>query len=86
VIAINFQKYEEFFSDDFVNDHYFTEWIQQPDNLTLTYFWENFLKQYPEKEFEMSMARHKILNSDNQLTLSEQKDLWHQINLTISNI
>jgi hypothetical protein len=85
VIAINFQKYEEFFSDDFVNDHYFTEWIQQPDNSNLSYFWETFIRHYPEKEFEMSIARHQILNSKNQLSYTEQNELWHQINLTISN-
>jgi hypothetical protein len=85
VIAINFQKYEEFYSDDFVNDHYFTEWIQQPDNSNLSYFWETFIKQYPEKEFEMSIARHQIINSHNLLSHLEQNELWHQINLTISN-
>jgi hypothetical protein len=85
VLAINFQKYEEFYSDDFVNDHYFTEWIQQPDNSNLSYFWETFIKHYPEKEFEMSIARHQIINSQNLLSYSEQNELWHQINLTISN-
>jgi hypothetical protein len=84
VIAINFQKYEEFYSDDFVNDHYFTEWIQQPDNSNVSFFWETFIQQYPQKEFEISIARHKILNAQNQLSQLEMNELWHQINLTIS--
>ncbi len=85
MIAIDFQKYEEFYSDDFVNDYYFTEWIKQPDNLNLSNFWETFVEHYPEKEFEVSMARHQLLNVENQLSHSEQNELWHQINLTISN-
>jgi hypothetical protein len=85
VIATYFQKYEEFYSEDFVNDQYFTEWIQKPDNSNLSYFWETFIKHYPEKEFEIQIARHRLLNSENQLSHSEQNDLWHQINLTISN-
>jgi hypothetical protein len=47
-------------------------------------FWETFILQYPEKEFEISIARHKILNSQNQLSQVEMNKLWHQINLTIS--
>ncbi len=85
MVAINFQKYEEYCSDDFMNDHYFTEWIQKPYNSNLSHFWETFIEHYPEKEFEITIARQQLLNSQNQLSQSEQNDLWHQINLTISN-
>jgi hypothetical protein len=84
VIATYFQKYEEFYSEDFVNDQYFTEWIQKPDNSNLSYFWETFIKHYPEKEFEIQIARHQLLNSQDQLSQTEKNNIWHQINLTIS--
>ena len=84
---LNFQKYEDYHSEEFATDIYFSQWVQTPDNLTVSYFWESFLKKYPEKEYEIDMARHKISNPIYQFEHFSQCDidsLWNQINTTIT--
>ncbi len=89
MVAMNFQKYEEYCSDDFATDFYFSQWIYAPDNLTVSFFWENFLIKYPDKIHEIELARHKILKPTiitNQLSQQDIESLWHQINVTITTI
>jgi hypothetical protein len=89
VVATNFQKYEKYFSDDFASDFYFSQWILAPDNLTISFYWENFLKNYPDKIHEIELARHKILKPTiilNQLSQQDIESIWHQINVTISTV
>jgi len=86
VIALHFQKYEDYNSEEFATDIYFYQWIQTPENLTVSFFWKSFLKKYPEKKHEIEMARHKILNPIYQFEHLSQHDidlLWQQINKTI---
>ena len=86
-MSLNFQKYEAYYSDDFAMDFYFSQWIHAPENLTVSYFWESFLKKYPEKEFEIEIARYKISNPIHHFDCFSQYEidsLWHQINVTIT--
>lgn len=86
---MNFQKYEEYFSDDFATDFYFSQWIHVPDNVIVSFFWENFLEKYPDKIHEIELARHKILKPTiiaHQLSQKDIESLWHQINVTIITI
>lgn len=88
-MSLNFQKYEEYRSEDFVTDLYFSQWIHAPENLTVSYFWENFLKKYPDKIHEIELARYKMLKPNgfsNNFSLKEIESLWHQINASISII
>jgi transmembrane sensor len=89
VVSLNFQKYEEYCSEDFATDLYFSQWIQAPENLTVSYFWENFLKKYPNKIHEIELARHKLLKPNtfsNHFSQQDIESLWHQINVTITTI
>ena len=86
--ALNFQKYESYYSEDFVADEYFSNWVKSPCDSTTTCFWLSFLKKYPEKSDEIMLARREILKlntAKSQLSESEITNLWHRINLTISN-
>ena len=88
-MSLNFQKYEGYCSEDFVTDFYFSQWIHAPENLTISYFWENFLKKYPDKIYEIELARHKLLRPNTFLSHFSEQDiesLWHQINVTITTI
>jgi hypothetical protein len=70
-------------------DFYFSQWIHAPENLTISFFWENFLKKYPEKIHEIELARHKLLKPNIFLSHFSQQDiesLWHQINITITTV
>jgi hypothetical protein len=86
VVAWNFQKYEDYCSEDFATDNYFSQWILSPNNLIISFFWESFLKKHPEKEHEIEMARNQILNpqtNQNQLSQQDIESLWQRINETI---
>ena len=88
-MSLNFQKYEEYCSEDFATDFYFSQWIHAPDNLTVSYFWENFLQKYPDKVYEIELARHKVMQPQillNNISQTEIERLWHQINVTITTI
>jgi transmembrane sensor len=88
VVSLNFQKYEEYCSDDFAMDFYFSQWIHAPENLTVSYFWENFLKKYPEKIYDVELARHKLLKPNlfsSHFSEQDIESLWHQINVSITN-
>ena len=89
MVPLKFQKYEEYRSDDFEIDFYFLQWIQSPENLIIGYFWENFLKKYPNKRYEIELARYRILKTNYFLNPFSQQDietLWYQINATITTI
>lgn len=89
MVSLNFQKYEEYCSEDFVTDFYFSQWIHTPENLTISYFWEDFLKKYPDKIHDIELARHKLLKPSEFISHFSQQDiesLWHQINVTITTI
>ena len=86
--ALNFQKYESYNSEDFVADEYFSNWVQSPSDSTITCFWLSFLKKHPEKSNVIMSARKQILKLNSikyQLSESEITNLWHRINLTISD-
>ena len=86
--ALNFQKYESYYWEDFVADEYFSNWVQSPSDSNTTCFWLSFLKKYPEKSNEIKLARKQILKLNKpkpQLSESETANLWHRINLTITN-
>ena len=86
--ALNFQKYESYYSEDFVADEYFSNWVKSPSDSSITCFWLSFLKKHPEKSDEIMLARREILKlstAKSQLSESEITNLWHRINLTISN-
>jgi hypothetical protein len=89
VVSLNFQKYEEYCSEDFVTDFYFSQWIHSPENLTICYFWEHFLKKYPNKIHEIELARYKLLKPfvlSSHFSMQDIENLWHQINLSITTI
>ncbi len=85
--ALNFQKYESYYSEDFVADEYFSNWVKTPSDSSITCFWLSFLKKHPEKSDEIILARRQILklnSTKTQLSESEISNLWHRINLTIT--
>lgn len=87
VSALNFQKYESYYSEDFVADEYFSNWVKSPSDSTITCFWLSFLKKHPEKSDEIMLARRQILKlnvAKSPLSDSEILNLWHRINLTIN--
>ena len=52
---MNFEKYIEYSTDDFVLDSDFMRWVQHPD-IKSDLFWNEFLNRYPEKRQSIEEA------------------------------
>ena len=55
------KKYQNFSDKDFAGDASFIKWVKNPDTET-AFFWETFIKTYPEKRGEIRNARQMILS------------------------
>jgi transmembrane sensor len=53
-------EYSNYSINGFVEDQYFRKWVRHPDEASNA-FWGNFLRQYPGKAQEVSMARDLVL-------------------------
>lgn len=50
-------EYRHYTTEDFVADDYFRQWVQHPDKES-NQFWEDWIKQYPEKCETLSEAKY----------------------------
>ena len=57
------EKYKKFSVSDFLYDEYFQDWVMRPDPET-DRFWEQWLKQNPEKEAIVAVARNMLSSLD----------------------
>ena len=55
------KKYQNFSDKDFAADASFIKWVKNPDTET-AFFWETFIKTYPEKRGEIRNAKQMILS------------------------
>lgn len=58
-------KYQDYNLEDFLNDNYFVEWINNPSP-ECNYFWKNWLSKHPEKSEVIGLAKEIITSIDYQ--------------------
>jgi transmembrane sensor len=80
--------YSDFTTDDFINDAQFRLWVQQPDEVSDT-FWTNFLKENPDKNVSVTNARTILKAIENQvqeefLPKEDEDQVFSQIQEQIS--
>lgn len=74
-------KYKDYSATDFLEDSDFLRWLTDPTQEDHDY-WNAFLKKYPHKRDDIKEASllFRIFHSrENKLTLTEQYDLWKNI-------
>ncbi len=74
-------KYTDYSEEDFIKDEYFQKWVLDTDPMANN-FWENWIKDHPNKEEMVEKARRFILllNFDNEKLSSEDFDaMWRNI-------
>ncbi len=75
------QQYHLYTARDFALDEYFQEWVMRPD-VKNTYYWDNWLRQYPEKKAAIDTAVQLIRSihfRDHQMTAVQKEQLWDNI-------
>lgn len=73
--------YSEFSQNNFIEDEYFREWVNQPSEKTRI-FWEAYIKEYPEKRKEIETAKLIIkymVPAEQDLSEIEIDSLWTSI-------
>lgn len=75
-------KYTHYKEEDFVKDTYFQKWILDPDLLTRN-FWENWVRQYPQKKDTVESAARMIrlmqFAGKEELSATEIDTMWQNI-------
>ena len=75
------KQYQHFSDRDFAADASFLKWVKNPD-IETTFFWETFLKNYPEKYEAVHNAREMILSinfKEDKLDANDIEELRRQI-------
>ena len=75
------KDYKDFTANDFILDSFFEAWVMTPDEHSNA-FWEQWLKDHPEKAADVeeakSLMRHLVF-SNHALSEKEISDLWVSI-------
>ena len=75
------RNYEEYTSENFIQDAYFIEWVLRPSE-EHKQFWKEVMDCYPEKETDIKIA-FSIINSfstsSEQIAYDEVDELWSRI-------
>ncbi|MCP3932092.1 MAG: hypothetical protein GY705_23720 [Bacteroidetes bacterium] len=77
----NYTKYD---SLDFSQDDFFIKWVKTKD-AEASRFWENWLKENPEKTEEVKTARHLVLAihvEEKEPSQQQIQQLWNEIDQT----
>ena len=59
---MNFESYHNFEPEDFSIDPNFIRWVSKEDQ-SQDFFWQAFLKKYPEKKNDIDLARSIVINT-----------------------
>jgi transmembrane sensor len=76
------QAYTTYTVQDFVLDEFFQHWVFNPNDQDAHSFWNSWLKEHPEKETEVRLAREILLPmrfSHYQLDREGVVNLWQKI-------
>ena len=72
-------KYNHFKEEDFAEDPYFQQWVQYPDGENRL-FWEQFLRENPDKEREIQGAKKLVMLLSGEITAdTDTNALWDDI-------
>lgn len=73
--------YQQYTSEDFVQDEHFRDWVLEPSD-EVGAFWDNFLVNYPEKHHEIIKARALLLamkQFENNPSIEQGQRMWSNI-------
>ncbi|WP_276165973.1 FecR family protein [Zobellia alginiliquefaciens] len=74
-------RYNDYLLEDFIADEYFQKWVLDSDTMCDN-FWQNWLKDYPEKVKTVEKARRFVLLlnvEENQLPEQDFNAMWRNI-------
>jgi len=81
-------EYYQYKSEDFASDDFFKAWVLTPDGNSER-FWNEFLKEYPEKFYDIAEARiliEKLAKLDDQTDESLRANaIWEKIDHSIAD-
>jgi hypothetical protein len=83
------KNFAQYTVEDFAAEPLFIKWVQEPDDMELSNFWQVWLNNHPYKSKEVAEARELVGHfSDAYLGLSGQevRGLWKRVLETVNTI
>lgn len=83
------KNFAQYTVEDFAAEPLFIKWVQEPDDMELSNFWQVWLNNHPYKSEEVAEARELVGHlSDAYLGLSGQevRGLWKRVLETVNTI
>ncbi len=75
--------------EDFAAEPLFIQWVQQPDDVELSNFWQVWLNNHPYKSHEIAEARTlvgQVSDSYSGLSSGEMRTLWKRVLESVNTI
>ncbi len=76
------QQYRTFLTEDFIQDDYFIQWVNNPD-IDSSLFWKAFLANYPEQREAVFRARVIVINlgkvSKGNIPPQDKDEIWDNL-------
>ncbi|WP_028666878.1 hypothetical protein [Runella zeae] len=75
--------------EDFAAEPLFIQWVQQPDDVELSNFWQVWLTHHPYKSHEIAEARTlvgQVSDSYSGLSSGEMRTLWKRVLESVNTI
>ncbi|MDF7817811.1 hypothetical protein P1X15_09395 [Runella sp. MFBS21] len=75
--------------EDFAAEPLFIQWVQQPDDVELSNFWQVWLTNHPYKSHEIAQARtlvNQVSNMYEGLSNGEVRSLWQRVLESVNEI
>jgi hypothetical protein len=76
------KNFAEYSVEDFATEPLFIQWVQQPHDAELSNFWQVWLKNHPDKLYEVSQAKvivNHVSGVYEDLDQAEVMTLWRRI-------
>lgn len=77
------KPYTQYTAEELAAENLFIRWVRNPDDKSVSRYWEGWVKKFPEKQKTVSVARQLVLKASEApaetLSNDEVKTLWGRI-------
>lgn len=77
------KPYTQYTAEELAVENLFIRWVKNPDDTSISAYWEGWIKKFPEKVKTVNIARQLVLEAsglpNDSLTNDEVKSLWGRI-------
>lgn len=84
------KPYTQYTAEELAVENLFIRWVKCPTDASLSAYWENWVKKFPEKQQTVTIARQLVQEAskepDDSLANDEVKSLWERIKVSVESL